>query len=253
MDQRTKDLWIIPVVVGVVTGMFTGAVCMVWGAWYTGVKLHAPFSISWFTTIFYARVALGVMIFPILLCAMLAGLYRRQALLRSAEQIRNASLLLERSSLESKIEQERTEHAAHLAALQSSEPRLHAVWNSSQTFWHKGRRGDQPMMQIGGWVTLTSSNTDETLYLLSAFVEGVLSKIRINVTVQPNVVQDCMVVAYIVPPLQEDETKEFVATIVVEDQKNRRYPLPRHTFRATPGPSPMPAPPTLNPPNTTLG
>jgi hypothetical protein len=41
---------------------------------------------------------------------------------------------------------------------------------------------------------------------------------------------------FFVPPLEKDPERPFTATIVVEDHQNRRYELPRTTFRATPGP-----------------
>jgi hypothetical protein len=45
---------------------------------------------------------------------------------------------------------------------------------------------------------------------------------------------------FMVPPLETDATKPYDATIVVEDQYNRKFSLPLQRFRATPGQTPFP-------------
>lgn len=132
---------------------------------------------------------------------------------------------------------------AKVEELKGPQPKLHGIWNPAQSFWHMGSSGDKPAMQIGGWITLSTSNTNETLYLLTASIDGVQSTLRIDVKVEANRVQDCMVMAFFVPPLETDDKKPFTATIVVEDHKNRKYELPRTTFRATPPPLSVPPPP----------
>jgi hypothetical protein len=99
------------------------------------------------------------------------------------------------------------------------------------------------MMQIGGWIDLTSSNTDEVIYLLAAYIDGQRSEIFIGVAVKPNIVNRDQVMLFMVPPLETDATKPFTATVAVEDQYNRKYELPVHTFRATLGQPPPPLPP----------
>lgn len=96
------------------------------------------------------------------------------------------------------------------------------------------------MMQIGGWIHLTSSNTDEVIYLLAAYIDGRQSDIFMDVAVKPHAVNEEQVVLYMVPPLETDATKPFTATIVVEDQYNRKHTLPVQSFRATSSQAPPP-------------
>jgi hypothetical protein len=103
-----------------------------------------------------------------------------------------------------------------------------------------GRQGEAPAMQIGGWIDLTTSNTKEVVFLLAAYIGEHRSQIFVEVEVKPNVVNRCMVMLFIVPPLETDATKPFDATIVVEDQYNRKFSLPLHRFRATPGQTQLP-------------
>jgi hypothetical protein len=129
---------------------------------------------------------------------------------------------------------------AEIEKLKAKEPKLHGVWNQSQAFWHMGRQGETPAMQIGGWIDLTSSNTNEVIVLLAAYIGGHRSQIFFGVEVKPNVVNRCQVMLFMVPPLETDETKPYDATIVVEDQYNRKFSLPLQQFRATPGQTPVP-------------
>jgi hypothetical protein len=136
-----------------------------------------------------------------------------------------------------------------LEAMKAKEPILHGVWNPSQAFWHMGRKANDPSMQIGGWITLSTSNTDETLHLLAAYIGERRADIFMPVSVKPGAVEDQMVMLFFTPPLTENPNEPFTATIVVEDQKNRKYNLPRFTFRATPGQTPpsIPSPETALP------
>jgi hypothetical protein len=103
------------------------------------------------------------------------------------------------------------------------------------------------MMQIGGWIDLTSSNTEDVLFLLAAYIGEHRSQIFLDVEVKPNIVNRCMVMLFMVPPLETDATKSYDATIVVEDQYNRKFALPPQQFWATPGQTPFPIPVSAKP------
>jgi len=174
-----------------------------------------------------------------------AGLLLRQRAQAAEETEHKNSALEAVGRLEDQIAKLSQKHAAEIEKLNAKGPRLHGVWNNSQTFWHLGRRGQEPMMQIGGWIDLTSSNTDEVIYLLTAYIDEQRSDIFIDVSVKPNIVNRDQVVLYMVPSLESDSTKPFAATVIVEDQHNRKYELPRHIFRATPGQAQIPQRPSL--------
>ena len=131
-----------------------------------------------------------------------------------------------------------------LVALKAKEPILHGVWNPSQAFWHMGRKANETSMQIGGWITLSTSNTDETLHLLAAYIGERRADIFMPVSVEPGAVEDKMVMMFFTPPLTESLNEPFTATILLEDQKNRKNALPSFTFRATGNTPPI----TPNPP-----
>jgi len=54
VTQRTKDVIVIPAVITLVGGFLF----MLWSAWYTGVKLHAPLSVTWLKAVFGVPVPL---------------------------------------------------------------------------------------------------------------------------------------------------------------------------------------------------
>lgn len=244
MNDKTKDRWLYPLLTGAIAGLATGIPLMIWGAWYSGVKWHSPFSSYWFRLVFTAPVPIWFA-FPLAVLAVFSSwkAYRFRArnsyLEASAKeeghwQTVAGVLTTQRDRLEEKM-----------AEIQSKEPRLHGVWNQAQTFWHMGRHGEEPSMQIGGWIDLTSSNTEDNLFLLAAYIHGRRANIFMDVTVKPNVVNHQMVMLFLHPPLTTETDRAFEATIVVEDQFNRKYELPKQSFRATPNPLPNPKPGTV--------
>lgn len=136
---------------------------------------------------------------------------------------------LQAEKLRLETEKERLEQ--QVVELTRAGPRIHGVWKSSQTFWHLGRRGMEEVMQIGGRIHLTSSNTDQVLHLLAAYIDGKRLDFSEPVSVRPDLIEDEQVVLYISPPLESDVTRPFTATIVLEDHENRMHTLPTHTFQ----------------------
>jgi membrane protein implicated in regulation of membrane protease activity len=242
MNQRTKDLWVIPSIIALATGIPLGAGFMFLGLWLAGTPIQPSFSMHWLKAALFASLPVWVTLVVLLAAAVFAGLFLRQRARTKQESAQSNSLLQKVGQMEEQIGTVNREHLAELETLRAKEPRLHGVWNNSQTFWHLGRKGQEPMMQIGGWIDLTSANTEEILYLLAAYINGQRSDIFMDVAVKPHMVNRAQVVLYMVPPLETETTKPFTATIVVEDQFNRKHELPTQTFRATPGPSPVPPP-----------
>jgi membrane protein implicated in regulation of membrane protease activity len=231
MNQRTKELWVIPAIIALVTGIPLGGGFMFLGLWLAGTPIRPSLSLEWLKLALFASLPVWVTLVVLLVAVVLSGLFLRQRA-RTAEETER------KNHLEDQIAKLNQEHDAEIEKLNAKEPRLHGVWNNSQTFWHLGRKGEEPMMQIGGWIDLTSSNTDGAIYLLAAFINGQRSDIFMDVAVKPNIVNHDQVMLFMVPPLETDATRPFNATIVVEDQYNRKHELPAHTFRATGQPPP---------------
>jgi hypothetical protein len=154
-------------------------------------------------------------------------------------QASNQDLRAENDRLEHRIaeltdlqgEKDRLER--QIVELTSTEPRLHGVWNNSQTFWHVGRKDTQRIMRIGGRINLASSNTDEVLHLLAGYIGGQRMDLVEPISIRPDLIEDEQVVLCISPPIEADETCSFTASIVLEDHQNRFHTLPKHSFRPT--------------------
>jgi hypothetical protein len=259
VKQRTKDVYVIPAVIGVVL-LLAG---LPLSAWYTRQPVRAIVTWVGIKDVLFARVSAWTDI-VLLLTLTAAGylLYRTYERYKHTEeqykevQRESSARYATNLTLVKHMQEKEREHKAELKAIENKgpkakEPRLHSVWNNSQTFWHLGRRGQEPMMQIGGWIDLTSSNTEEVIYLLAAYIDGQRSDIFMDVAVKPNMVNREQVMLYMVPPLETDPTNPFTTTVVVEDQYNREYELPVHTFRATPGQF-SPPPPNVDKPSPVL-
>jgi hypothetical protein len=216
MNSKIKELWVIPIIIA--------AVFMFLSLRIAGTPIHAPFSL---------RSALSTPLpMWVTLAVLAAATVITRLFFRQRAQLVSAIGSLE--SAENRIAKRNEEHVAEIEKLTAKEPRLHGVWNQSQTLWHMGRQGEAPAMQIVGWIDLTSSNTKEVMFLLAAYIGERRSQIFMDVEVKPNVVNRCMVMLFMVPPLEMDDTMPYDATIVVEDQYNRKFSLPFQRFRATP-------------------
>lgn len=244
MNQKFKELWLIPIVPGIISGIVVGVPFMVWGAWYSGVKLHSLFSLDWFNAVLTAPLPMWIVLALLLgVAAIVPRLMRRNRKLKfEVEECGKENLAL----LE-QMKQQGEKHLAEIEALEKPQPKLHAVWNQAQTLWHMGSKAGKPAMQIAGWIKLSSSDTDEILYLLAAYVNDHRADIFMDVKVEPGVLQDCQLVCFFEPPLETDPNVPFTATIAIEDHKNRKYELPRQTFRPTPPATQFPIPTPAKP------
>lgn len=157
MNQKFKELWVIPVVPGIISGIIVGVPFMVWGAWYSGVKLHSLFSFDWFEAVLTAPLPMWIVLgFLLAVVAIVPRLVSRNRALKLEVGERGKENL----SLLEQMKQNDGKHLAEIADLMKPQPKLHAVWNSAQVFWHLGRRGTEPMMQIGGWANLSLSDLE---------------------------------------------------------------------------------------------
>lgn len=222
MNQKTKESWVIPSIVALATGLPLGILFMFLGLWLAGTPIHASFSFDWVKIVLSTALPTWVTLVVVAVAAILMGIFLRQRAKTAEQKALNEEFTVE------------------IETLKTKEPRLHGVWNQSQAFWHMGRHGEAPAMQIGGWIDLTSSNTKEVMFLLAAYISERRSQMFTDVEVKPNVVNRCMVMLFMVPPLETDAMKPYDATIVVEDQYNRKFSLPLQRFRATPGQTQFP-------------
>ena len=238
MNQKTRELWVIPTIIALVTG----ASFLFLGPWLTSTPIKPSFSVTWLKLALFSFLPVWLMLLVLLAAVTVTGLFLRQRV-RTAEEIEaKNSATRDVTRLEDQNATLKRDHAAEVETLNLKRPRLHGVWNTNQTLWALGRKGPEPMMQIVGWIDLTSSNTEEVLYLLAAYIDGQRSDIFMDVAVKPHTVNRAQIALYMVPPLETDTAKPFTAAIVVEDQFNRKHALPTQAFRGTPNQPPLPLP-----------
>jgi hypothetical protein len=240
MNPRTKELWLIPIIIALATGIPLGAGFMFLGLLVAGTPINASFSFGWIEAALSTSLPVWVTLIVLVAATIITGVFFRQRARTAEERAQSVSAIHSLEEAENRIAKLDEEHAAEIGRLKANEPRLHGVWNQSQAFWHMGRQGEAPAMQIGGWIDLTSSNTKEVMFLLAAYIGEHRSQIFPDVEVKPNVVNRRMVMLFMVPPLETDATKPYEATVVVEDQYNRKFSLPLQRFRPTPHQTPFP-------------
>jgi type VI protein secretion system component VasK len=127
MNQRTKDLWVIPIFISLATGIVLGAIFMFLGPWLTGTSSHPSFSLRWLKLALFVFLPVWVTLLVLLVAVILSGLFLRQRA-RTAEETER------KKHLEDQIAKLNKEHQAEIEMLNTKEPTLHGVWNNSQTF-----------------------------------------------------------------------------------------------------------------------
>jgi hypothetical protein len=232
MNPKTKELWVIPTIIALATGISLGAAFMFLGPWLAGTPIHASFSLKWIKVALFISLPMWVTLTVLAVAAIITGFFFRQRARTTEERAQCVSAVHSLKNAENRTVKLKEEHAVEIEKLKAKDPRLHAVWNQLQVFWTLAKRGETPIMQIGGWVDLTTSNTNEVMFLLAAYIGEHRSQIFADVEVKPSVVNRRMVVLFVAPPLETDATKPYDATIVVEDQYNRKFSLPLQRFPA---------------------
>jgi hypothetical protein len=213
MDQKIKELWVIPIIVALVTGIPIAAVFMFLTAWATGVPIHNPLSLSWVKPALFAQLPVWVTLIVVAVAAVITGMYFRQRARTADEKAQKRALMLERDFAETQ-----------LAKHQADGPKLHVAWNTAQTFWGLGQVGPDRVMQIGGWAHISSSNTKELLIITNAFVEGTEGRVMIPLKVPPGRVVHTQLMAFCSPVVAEPG-QPFKTRLIATDHQNRRYVL----------------------------
>lgn len=171
MNQRIKDLWVIPGIVSVITGLILGTLFMVWGASYSGAPLHSPVPLGWFGGVFSAKVpawSVGVALF---ILSLTVGMYFKQV-----ERVRlaNSHAAAQQATLKrcsESMQDMQARHVEELNRLRAPEPVLHASW-SRDSWWTVEQGKREKMVCIGGTVTLQIDNIRETVTIVGVRIEG---------------------------------------------------------------------------------
>jgi len=152
MNQRTRELWLIPTIISLATGIPLGAGFMFLGLRLAGTPIPPSLSFTWVKLALFASLPVWVTLVVLFVTAIIAGLFFRQRARTAEERQEKSSVTQAVGRLENQIAKLDQAHTAEVEKLKAKEPRLHGVWNNSQTFWHLGRKGQETMMQIGGWI-----------------------------------------------------------------------------------------------------
>jgi len=119
MNQRTKDVWVIPIIISLATGVALGAIFMFLGPWLTRTSIHPSFSLRWLKLALFVSLPMWVTLVVLLVTVILAGLFLRQRA-RTAEETER------RKHLEDQIAKLNQEHEAEIEKLNSKQPQTAA-------------------------------------------------------------------------------------------------------------------------------
>jgi hypothetical protein len=221
-----RDVVLIPVLITLVGGFGF----MIWGAWYSGVKWHSPFSTEWLKAVWTAPVPIWIVFVLLVAGGYLFVLYRRSLVTLKKEKTYTAQLVEEAGIVQDHIKLIRRDHAEEMAELQKPKPKLHVSWGIGDCHWGVRRTEENTFMLIIGRALFSTSDVNETIYLTSAYIKGTKAAENIGtITVAPSEAVHSHLSILLVPLIQEPDT-ELVAKLIFVDSKGRAYETPEQKF-----------------------
>jgi hypothetical protein len=226
VKQHTKDVIVIPAVIGVVL-LFVG---LPLSAWYTKQPVRTIVTWTGVKDILFAKVSAwtDIVLFLGLVLAgyLLYRTYERYKEVQRESYARHATSL----TLVEHMQQNERDHKAELQSIQNNGPKIHVAWNNGQSIWGLGAVGTEPCMQIGGWAHISASDAFEEILITDAYIEGTESRLMIPVKVHPRFVRYTQLMTFVAPVIAK-AGEPFKAKFILVDHKNRKYALEEHTFR----------------------
>ena len=226
MKQHTKDVYVIPIVIGV-TLLLAG---LPLSAWYTNQPVRTIVTWGGIKDILFAKVPAWTDI--VLLLALVAVgycLYRVYMRYKEAQRESDACHATNLTLVE-RMQQKEKEHKIAMQAIQDDSPTLHVAWNKGQSIWGIGAVGTEPCMQIGGWAHISTSNISEEILITDAYIEGTESRGMMPIKVHPRFVRYTQLMTFVAPVVGK-AGEPFKGKFILVDHKNRKYVLEEHIFR----------------------
>jgi hypothetical protein len=218
-----RDVILIPSIITITGGLGF----MIWGAWYSGVKLHSPFSGTWFKAVLTAPVPVWIVLIGVAVTAAIFVLYRSALASLAEKQAANERAREEADIAQAQIMNIRRNHEAESTSLRRPEPRLEAVWEES--YWGDDTVEGEPAIYLSGWAFLSMHNGPSACVIVQASVNGseAVSIPPIHLGGRSELKQ---FFTNVTPPIGTRE-EPLQATIKLIDSRNRHYVLPERTFR----------------------
>jgi len=183
-----RDVVLIPVLITIVGGFLF----MLWGAWYSGVKWHSPFSAYWLKAVLSAPVQLWFVLLLVMVALMLPP---------------------------------------WLAARKRDNPKLGVFWHSGECLWYVDPLdSDSVCIKIEGM--LTATNSRQTLHIVRAYIKGVpaMNSLPEILLLDPDSpVTETFGLR--LKPKPSIERLPMIETIIFVDRYNREYVTPPVTIR----------------------
>lgn len=227
MNQRIKDVYIIPSVITVTGGFLLIPV----GAWLTNVPIRTVGTFAGIKNLWFAAVPAWVVVLLLVVAGCISYLYWRLHTALTVERSKSQTLETEVVSASDTQRQEMMDlintHQREMNAIRVPAPRLEAVWEES--FWGADTVDGQPAIYLSGWAFFSIRYGASACVLVQASVNGsdTVSIPPIHLGGRSNRKQFFTNVA---PPIgTHGEPLQAIITFI--DTRNRRYVLPERTFR----------------------
>jgi hypothetical protein len=230
VNQKTKELWVIPAIVAIVTGILLGTLFMFLGPWLAGTPIHVSLSFAWMTAELSARLPIWVTLCVIVAAAVAVGLFIRQRARTAEEKAQRVALFHSLEHSEVELEKLKEAHAMEIQKLKQTPPIIEVVWTPGTCWWGKDLVNGEERIYLRGMVHLSTRNVRVDLTLVQAQVNENAPGEFGPLFVRLGRVLDIELFVETAPPIGR-ETEDLMAQITFIDNRNRRYTIPEQVFR----------------------
>jgi hypothetical protein len=227
VNQKNKELWVIPSIVTLAWGLVLIPVA----AWLTNVPMRTVVTFTGIKNLWFAPVSAWIVLVVLLTAACISYLYWRSHAALNEERAKTQTLETESVSASDTQRQEIMDlintHQREMNAIRVPAPRLEVVWEES--FWGEDTVQGRPAIYLSGWAFFSIHYGSSACVLVQASVNGseTVSIPPIHLGGRSDRKQ---FFTNVMPPMGT-HGEPLQATITFIDTRNRRYVLLERTFQ----------------------
>ncbi len=244
MDQKTKELWVIPAIVGIVTATVVSFVFIYITAWVMGLPLMHKFSFEWIFAALQARVPVWTVLLVVVALAGFFTLFLSQRVkTKIAEKLAKSA----KTELDEAVAHRETQTRTNLDIINTRQreisatpiltappaPRLVAVWGSDSCKWGPDFLNGRPAIYVRGSGHISLANMPagtRGINLVQASVNG-NPPIDCGPFIIPNGTATLLDLFIVTEPVIGEANEPLVVQITFIDDRGNRYQLPEQTFQ----------------------
>lgn len=205
MNQRTKELWLIPTIISLATGI----ALIFLELWLAGTPVNPSLSFAWIKLALFTSLPMWVTLVVLFLAVFVVGLFLSLVHTAEVEKLKAKERGVEKPS-----------------------PVLHTSWRGDSVWgWATPHPEEDPIYMVRGDVTLVMDNIAEAIIITGAEIEGAESVGNFdNFQLNPDQPETRGMRIYFRGKAPKG-IDDYTVQLVFKDLRGNRYPTAEHRFK----------------------